>query len=135
MQIQWLPSICCAFGIAFFADVAKAEVLDKLEFPWEPAHYGFMLVALVITASLAASKHFSLRVAGLVIAIVWTTMSLWADPWFTPDIGDALRAELTDEQRALWLRTILTQALVPLFLTIFVFLARTLQLVFRQAKR
>lgn len=128
-------AICSAFGILFSANFAQAEVLDKLEFPWEPAHYALTIVALVITVGLAASKHFPIRVAGLVVAIVWTTMSLWADPWFTPDIGEALRAELTNEQRSRWLRTILIQALVPLIFTLFVFLARTLEPVIRQAKR
>lgn len=128
-------STLSAFVILFSANSASAEVLDKLEFPWESAHYVRMVFALVMTIALAASKHFPLRVAGLVVAIIWTTMSLWADPWFTPDIGNALRAELTDEQASRWLRTILVQALVPLILTLIVFLVRTWTTVFRQAKR
>jgi len=124
-----------AFAILLLAPSANAEVLDKLEFPWEPAHYVRMTIALGFTVVLAASKHLSLRLAGLVCAIVWTTMSLWADPWFTPDIGPALRAELTNEQSSRWLQTILIQALVPLVLTLIVFLGRTLTPLFHQAKR
>jgi hypothetical protein len=136
---QFCEPLFAAIGLAFtillFASSARAEVLDKLEFPWEPAHYVGMVIVLGVTGTLAASKHLSLRLAGFSIAIGWATTSLWADPWFTPDIGPALRAELTAEQSSRWLQTILVQAFVPLIVTLIVFLARTLRPMFRQAKR
>lgn len=108
------------------ASSASAEVLDKLEYPWEPDHYVRTLIVLVCTSVLAASVRMRVRLAGLVIAILWATLSLWADPWFSQDVGNALRAELTAEQSAQWLRTILMQALVPLGVTLLVFLWRTM---------
>jgi hypothetical protein len=134
-RLHFFRKIGFGFAILLLALPAKAEVLDKLEFPWENAHYVRMTIALGFTIGLAASKHLSLRLAGLVTAIVWTTISLWTDPWFTPDLGGALRAELTNEQSSRWLRTILIQALLPLILTLTVFLVRTLTPVFHQTKR
>jgi hypothetical protein len=104
---------------------ASAEVLDKLALPWEPHQYIRMLIVLVCTGVLAASVRRHVRIAGLVVAIAWATLSLWADPWFTQDIGNALRAELTNEQSTKWLQTILVQALAPLAVTLIVFLWRT----------
>lgn len=118
---------CAAFPATLaWTTSAAAEVLDKLEFPWDFSHYGHMLVVLLCGSALAASKHFSIRVAGLVVTIIWATTSLWMDPWFTPDIGNALRAELTAEQSAKWLRTILIQALLPVGVVLGVFLWRTI---------
>ncbi len=102
-----------------------AEVLDKLTFPWEPPQYLRMLVVFVCAIMLATSKHPRARVAGLLVAIAWAMLSLWADPWFTPDIGNALRAELTTAQSSKWLQTILVQAMAPLAITLIVFLWKT----------
>jgi len=104
---------------------ASAEVLDKLEFPWEPQYYVRMLLVLVCVGVLGSSLRVQARVAGLIVATAWATLSLWADPWFTPDVGNALRAELTNEQGSKWIRTILVQALAPLAVTLLVFLWRT----------
>jgi hypothetical protein len=104
-----------------------AEVLDKLEFPWQFHHYVPMLGVLVSAGGLAASKRSSLRIVGLLSALLWIPISLLTDPWFTSDIGPALRAELSDVQRERWLRTILEQALVPIAVTLPVFLWRTWQ--------
>lgn len=109
-----------------------AEVLDKLEFPWLFHRYLPTLGVLACTVALAASIRLPLRVAGLLLAIVWATIYLWSDPWFTPDIGPALRAELTSEQSGRWIRTIFVQALLPLAMTAPVFSWRTLQSAFRR---
>jgi len=111
----------------FVATIATAaEVLDKLTFPWEPQQYFRMLIVFVCAVMLATSQRPRARVAGLLIAIAWATLSLWADPWFTPDIGIALRSELTTTQSSKWLQTILVQALAPLAITLVVFIWRTL---------
>lgn len=104
-----------------------AEVLDKLEFPWSFHHYVPMLGVLASAGGLAASKRLSLRIVGMSLALMWIPFSLMTDPWFTSDIGPALRAELSDVQRERWLRTILEQALVPIAVTLPVFLWRTWQ--------
>lgn len=109
-----------------------AEVLDKLEFPWLFHRYLPPFGVLVCAVALAASSRMPLRIAGLLLAIVWATIYLWADPWFTPDIGPALRAELTGEQSGRWLRTIFVQALLPLAMTVPVFFRKTLQSAFRR---
>lgn len=110
-----------------FIIVTAAEVLDKIEFPWEPQQYIRMLVVFVCAAVLATSERPRARIAGLMVAISWATLSIWADPWFTPDIGNALRAELTAAQSSKWLQTIFVQALAPLAITLIVFLWRTLK--------
>lgn len=104
-----------------------AEVLDKLEFPWSFHHYVPMLGVLACAGGLAASKRSSLRIVGLSLAFVWIPFSLMTDPWFTSDIGPALRAELSDVQRERWLRTILGQSLAPMAVTLPVFLWQTWQ--------
>jgi hypothetical protein len=103
-----------------------AEVLDKLEFPWETQNYIRMLFVVICVGMLAVSTTKRGRLAGLVVAIAWATLSLWADPWFTPDIGNALRAELTNAQHSKWLQTIFVQALAPLAITLIIFIWRTL---------
>lgn len=104
-----------------------AEVLDKLEFPWLFHHYMPMLGVLASAGGLAASKRSSLRIVGLLVALMWIPLSLMTDPWFTSDIGPALRAELDAVQRDRWLHTILKQALIPIALTLPIFLWRTWQ--------
>ena len=125
MTLQRLPSSLAFFATFALANSASAEVLDKLEFPWGPEHFVRMLVVLICTSMLAASTRVYVRVAGLVAAILWAAFSLWADPYFENDIGNALRAELSTAQSAMWLNTILLQALAPLFVTLIVFLWRS----------
>ncbi len=110
-----------------WTNAASAEVLDKLEFPWEPTHWIAPVMALVLATALATSKQMPVRLGGLIIAIMWAATSLWGDPWFDGDVGNALRAELTAEQSSKWFGTILAQALIPLGVTVAVFLGRTWQ--------
>lgn len=123
--MKFVLTTTSSFFILLAPRFAEAEVLDKLEVPWEPQIYVHMLVVMVCTGILAASARMPIRLAGLIAAIVWAIASLWADPWYATDLGNVLRAELTDEQRAQWLRTIWLQALAPLGVAVLVFLART----------
>lgn len=102
-----------------------AEVLDKLEFPWEPAHFVRPLLVVIGASLLTASARSYIRWMGLAVALLWALFSLWADPWFTPDIGPALRVELNADQNAWWLRAVLVQAWAPFVVTTVVFLWRT----------
>lgn len=103
---------------------AFAEVLDKLEFPWEPNHFVRPLFVVICAGLLATSTRTFVRWMGLAVALLWAFFSLWADPWFTPDIGPALRAELNADQSAWWLRAVLVQAWAPFVVTTIVFLWR-----------
>jgi len=101
-----------------------AEVLDKLELPWQPAFFIGPVIFALACAALAWSERAYVVFLGLVLAVLFAAFSLWADPWFTPDIGSALRVELSAAEERAWLVAVLVQASLPLVTALLVRLYR-----------